>query len=163
MNPYASFLGDRDPLEVMKTTPQRFAAKLDELGPEAAVRSPAPGKWSFREVLCHLADCEVVFAFRLRQTLAEPGHTVQAFDQDKWAKPYASLDAHAALETFRAVRNWNLAMLATVLPEAYDTRVSHPERGEMSFRTVVETMAGHDLNHVEQLGRYATASASSPA
>jgi len=155
MNPYASFLGDRDPLEVIKTTPQRFAAKLEELGPEAAVCSPAPGKWSFREVLCHLADCEVVFAFRLKQTLAEPGHSVQAFDQEKWAKPYASIDARAALATFTAVRNWNIALLATLPPEAYDTRVNHPERGEMTFRTLVETMAGHDLNHVEQLSRFA--------
>ena len=158
MNPYASYLGDQDPLEIIKATPQRFAATLDELGPEGAVRSPAPGKWSFREVLCHLADAEVVFAFRLKQTLAEPGHTIQPFDQDKWAKPYTSLDARAALEAFTSVRNWNVAFLATVPAEAYETRVTHPERGEMTFRTIVETMAGHDLNHVQQLGRY-TASA----
>jgi hypothetical protein len=33
--------------------------------------------------------------------------------------------------------------------------VTHPERGEMTFKTLVETMAGHDLNHLGQLERIA--------
>jgi len=37
------------------------------------------------EIISHLADCEIVFAFRLRQTLAEDNPTIQPFDQDKWA------------------------------------------------------------------------------
>jgi len=33
--------------------------------------------------------------------------------------------------------------------------MTHPERGTMTFHTVVETMAGHDLNHLGQLHRIA--------
>ncbi len=54
--------------------------------------NPAPGKWNAREIVCHLADTELVFAFRLRQAIAEPDHIVQPFDQDKWASNYAAYD-----------------------------------------------------------------------
>ena len=104
-----------------------------------------------REILCHLADCETVFAFRLRQALAEPNHVIQPFDQDNWSKPYSKMTAQAALDTFAAVRRWNLALLDTLPPEDFARKLSHPERGEMTFQTVVETMGGHDLNHLAQI------------
>src|ERR1035441_6939064 len=85
MNPYASYLGDRDPLPVIAASPQRLAAQLDRLGPDGMERPYAPGKWNTRQILCHLADTELVFALDLRQALAEDHHVVQPMDQDKWA------------------------------------------------------------------------------
>ena len=102
-------------------------------------------------MLCHLADCEIAFAFRLRQALAETDHVIQPFDQDRWSAPYGSYDGAAALATFLAVRNWNLALLRTVPAAEMEKPVTHPERGRMTFRTLVETMAGHDVNHVRQI------------
>ena len=151
MNPYASFLGARDPRQVIASTPVRLRESLDSLGDERANKPPAPGKWSAREILCHLADCEIVFAFRLRQTLAEPHHVIQPFDQDLWARNYAAYDAPAALAVFTAVRDFNTRLIASLPPEAFSKPVSHPERGAMTFQTVVETMGGHDLNHLAQI------------
>src|SRR5438045_4097385 len=68
MNPYAKFIGDRAPVDVIAATPLRLAELVKGLGEAGVNRSFAPGKWSARKILCHLADCEVVFAFRLRQT-----------------------------------------------------------------------------------------------
>jgi uncharacterized damage-inducible protein DinB len=153
MNPYASFLGDRDPRAVIAATSARLAKEAARLGTEGLKRNPAPGKWSAAQIICHLADCEMVFAFRLRQSLAEPYHVIQPFDQDAWAKPYAALDPRLALEMFGATRRWNLALLETVAPADFDKKLTHPERGEMTFQTVVETMAGHDLNHLGQIER----------
>jgi hypothetical protein len=153
MNPYASFLGDRDPHVVVAETAANLGAQVERIGPDGLKRSPAPGKWSAAAILCHLADCEMVFGFRLRQALAEPAHVIQPFDQDAWAKPYAALDGRAALDLFSAVRLWNLALLATLAPEDFRRKLTHPERGEMTLETVVETMAGHDLNHLGQLER----------
>src|ERR1700732_92655 len=104
MNPYASFLGDQDPIAVISSTPGRLGAILDTLGDKGAERAPAPGKWNAREILCHLADCEVVFAYRLRQAAAEDHHVIQPFDQDKWATAYAAYDGVAALAVFSSVR-----------------------------------------------------------
>ena len=151
MNPYASFLGKRDPRQVIASTPVRLRESLASLGDERANKPPAPGKWSAREILCHLADCEIVFAFRLRQTLADPHHVIQPFDQDLWARNYAAYDAPAALAVFTAVRDFNTRLIASLPPEAFEKPVSHPERGTMTFQTIVETMGGHDLNHLAQI------------
>jgi hypothetical protein len=80
---------------------------------------------------------------------------VQPFDQDKWAATYAGIPAAEALAVFSAMRNWNLRLLGTALPAAANRPVTHPERGAMTFQTIVETMAGHDLNHLAQLQRIA--------
>ena len=150
-NPYATQLADRNAREVIAETPQRLAALVEQLGPQGMDRSWAAGKWSARAILCHLADCELAFAFRLRQALAEPHHVIQPFDQDAWSKPYGALDGKAALAAFSAIRRWNLALLETVTPQDLSKTLNHPERGEMTFQTVIDTMGGHDLNHLRQL------------
>ena len=150
-NPYAAQLGDRNAREVIAETPSKLTSLSGRLGPDGMKRSLAPGKWTSRDILCHLADTELAFAFRLRQALAEPRHVIQPFDQDSWSKPYPSLDARAAIATFSAVRHWNLAVLETVPAEAFSRTLHHPERGDMTFQVLVETMAGHDLNHLKQL------------
>ncbi len=153
MNPYASFLGDRDPRAVVAETGDRLTSQVERLGADGLKRGTAPGKWSAGAILCHLADCEIVFAFRIRQTLAQPHHVIQPFDQDAWSKPYEGFDPRAALDLFIMARRWNLALLETVGAAELAKTVTHPERGEMTLKTVVETMAGHDLNHLAQLER----------
>jgi uncharacterized damage-inducible protein DinB len=155
MNPYASFLGSGDAHQVIASTPARLGAFLASMGDARAGKSPAPGKWSVREILCHLADCEIVFAYRLRQTLAEPHHVIQPFDQDVWAANYAAYDAQSALAVFTAVRNFNMKLIASLPPEAFQKPATHPERGTMTFQTIVETMGGHDANHLAQIEKIA--------
>jgi uncharacterized damage-inducible protein DinB len=119
--------------------------------PENLNQPPAHGKWSLRDVLAHLADCELVFAFRLRQALSQDNHVIQPFDQDGWAATYANYEASTALSVFSAVRQWNLALIDGLAPDAFSKTLNHPERGNMTFQTVVETMAGHDINHIRQI------------
>jgi hypothetical protein len=159
MNPYASLLGNLDALQVAAETPGRLSDLAKKLGQNGMERSYAPGKWSARVILCHLADCEVVFAFRFRQALAEPDHVIQPFDQDAWARSYSSsnLSAAAAIDTFSAMRRWNLTLLNNVSQATFSKHVTHPERGRMTFKALVETMAGHDLNHLRQLEMIAAA------
>ena len=155
LNPYARFLAGREPLTVLRETPVRLQGLVHAIGPSGVAVAPAPGKWSASEILCHLADCEIVFAFRLRQTLAEDHHVIQPFDQERWAAPYSGIEASEALSTFTAVRKWNVRLIEGTLRLHGEKPVTHPERGRMTFRTIVETMAGHDLNHKEQLERIA--------
>src|SRR5580704_4095026 len=106
-NPYESFIDGRTLDAILASTSHEIASCLDAMGPKAGTR-PAPGKWSAAEIVCHLTDCEIVFGFRLRQTLAEDGPTIQPFDQDKWAATYSGIPAAEALAAFSALRNWNL-------------------------------------------------------
>jgi DinB superfamily len=154
-NPYEKFLEGRKADEIIAATPATLAGLIDAIGPAKSTEPPAPGKWSPAQIIAHLADCELVFAFRLRQTLAEDNHTIQPFDQDKWAVQYEGISAAQALDVFKALRGWNQHLLRKALPQAAGRKVSHPERGTMTFQTIVETMAGHDLNHIGQLQRIA--------
>jgi hypothetical protein len=150
LNPYAQFLTDVPAWEVIDETPGKLRFLLDRLGPRSE-EQPGPGKWSTRQIICHLADCEIVFAYRLRQALAEEHHVIQPFDQDKWAVHYEAFDTHTALAVFSAVRDWNVRLISSMTPDHLGKKVTHPERGEMHVALVVETMAGHDLNHIAQI------------
>jgi len=160
MNPYASHIGDHTPLDVIAETPHRVAQLVQTIGPDRLEAPPAPGKWSARDIVAHLADAEVAFAFRLRQTLAEDHHVIQPFDQDGWAKNYATSDAGLALAALSGLRAWNIALIKSVEPAGQLKSVTHPERGTMTFQTIVETMAGHDRNHIKQMEAIAGLSAS---
>jgi hypothetical protein len=157
LNPYASFLGGQDPLPVIAATAARLSALAEKLGPKGLERSLAPGKWSARKIICHLADTEVAFAFRLRQAAAEPHHVIQPFDQDKWAASYDAFDTRGALDVFLPLRQWNLKLIRSLPATVLAKPLTHPERGTMTFQTMVETMAGHDLNHLRQLETIASA------
>jgi uncharacterized damage-inducible protein DinB len=157
LNPYDSFLDGRPVETIMAATPGTLAKALADIAPEKLSTPPAPGKWSPAQIVCHLADCEIAFGFRLRQTLAEDGPVMQPFDQDKWAATYGGIAANQALEAFTAMRGWNLRLISRALPAASSRTTTHPERGTMTFQTIVETMAGHDLNHLGQLRRLAGA------
>ena len=167
-NAYATYLGGRDPIAVLAATPGELYALVSPLlssatGLEFANHQPAPGKWSLREILAHLADCEIASAYRIRQSLAEPNHAMQAFDQDLWAERYAEYDPASALATFVTLRNWNMLLLKTLKPEDWERPVSHPERGTGTLRELLETIAGHDLNHLERLAPMVQAAGSATA
>ena len=151
MNPYAHHLAGRDLDEVLTSTPVRLHALACALTPEQLEVPIAPGKWSPRQIFAHLADCELSFSFRLRQILAEDSPILQPFDQAAWATRYQAYETPAALALFRANREWNLALLTTLSPADLTRPALHPERGPVTFQTTLETMAGHDLNHLHPL------------
>jgi hypothetical protein len=151
LNPYEKFLDGRPLEEILHASVNRIAYLLTKIGNDRTEVAIAPGKWSPAQIVAHLADCELVFAFRLRQTLAEDAPVIQPFDQDKWAATYAGVSAGQAFDVFSSLRRWNLRLIELALPGAAERPVTHPERGTMTFLTLVETMAGHDLNHLAQL------------
>jgi uncharacterized damage-inducible protein DinB len=160
LNPYASYLDGQDPIPVLTTTAERLRALTAPLSGTQINNPPAPGKWSICNIIAHLADCEIVFAFRLRQTLApepnQPHAIIQPFDQGAWGKRYEVYQLESALAVFQAVRNWNLLFLTTVSQDDRHRPTTHPERGTMTLWTIVETMGGHDINHLQQIERLAT-------
>jgi uncharacterized damage-inducible protein DinB len=149
-NPYAYAAAGQDPLVVIAATPAKLELLMAAMSAEQMEARPAPGKWNPREVLTHLADCEIAFSFRLRQARGgEPA--IQPFDQDAWARPYGAYSAAQAVKTFAALRAWNVAFLSTLTEEEKHLPAVHPERGEMTLWTIVETIAGHDRHHLAKL------------
>ena len=151
LHPYAQFLGERDPLEVLGETQRRILAITEALGPAGLKRSYAPGKWTAAQVLAHLADAEMAFGFRVRQIVSEPQFPIQTFDEKLWSRHYAAMDGLEAAKTFHALRGWNLALFRLLGADDLARKAAHPDRGPESAGTVIRIIAGHTLNHLAQL------------
>jgi hypothetical protein len=142
-----------DFLALQASAPERLAALIAGLSPEELARRPAPGKWSIQEIVAHLADDELVAAYRIRMILSSSGTAIQAFDQDLWARTgrYDTIDVRVSAEFFRVLRLANLALLHLLRPEEWDLFGVHAERGAESVRDIAMYYAGHDINHFKQI------------
>lgn len=148
-------LGDRDPLEVLTATPSGLRQAVAGVSENALSTPEAPGKWSIRQVVRHLADTEIVWGWRLRLVLAQDRPTITGFDQDAWAERlrYDTSSVDEALDEFAALRRTHLRILSTA-SEADRARYGvHAERGEESVAHMMRMNAGHDLLHLRQLAR----------
>jgi len=142
-----------DFLALQTTAPEKLVFLTTGLSADELGRRPAPDKWSIQEIAAHLADDELVGAYRIRMILSAPGTAIQAFDQDIWARTgrYASTDTQASVEMFRILRQANLALLRSLTPAEWDLYGVHAERGAESIRDIAMYYAGHDLNHFKQI------------
>jgi len=142
-----------DPLVLQAKAPDVLAALVENLSVEQLDERPAPGKWCIREIVAHLADDELVGAYRMRLILSSPGTAIQAFDQDVWARTgrYSSRDIHDSLLLYRTLRFANLELLNSLTTEEWDMSGIHAERGIESLRDIAMYFAGHDINHFRQI------------
>jgi uncharacterized damage-inducible protein DinB len=151
--------GGKDPVKVQAATAAKLGRLIHSVSPAKLRKRPAPGKWSAGEILAHLADCEIVTGWRMRQILGAPGTPIQPFDQDSWAAAghYEKRDARKSLEQFRSAREANLALLKSLTQEQWKHHGLHAERGVETIEHIVRMMAGHDLNHLGQVERIVAA------
>jgi DinB superfamily len=149
----------KDAMKVQATTPKKLAALIKSVSPSKLRKRPAPDKWSVTEILAHLGDAEIVTAWRIRSILGAPGTPIQAYDQDAWvaAGRYSERNPRQCLEVFRVVREANLMVLKSLKPEQWKHHGMHSERGEETIERILQMMAGHDLNHLQQIERIVTA------
>lgn len=151
MNPYATYLGDRDPLAVLAETPDRIIQQLERLGADAFHRTYAEGKWTVEKILAHLVHCEIGFSHRIRQALVVENYVAQPFDQDDWMGSEPHIAGVLALSTFINLRQFDLLLFQSLSEAKRTIALANPERGPQTVGLLLEIMAGHDLNHLEQL------------
>jgi len=149
-NPYAADLGGRDPLKALAETPGLIRQAVSSWNTADFDRTYAPGKWSFRQVLVHLAQAELALSTRARFALCEDGYQSQSFDQDAWMHVDNYADARSALDAYTSLRQFNLAMWGALTPEQLARSFSHPEYGALTVSWIMEQMAGHDIHHLAQ-------------
>ena len=147
------FVDGKDPLRVQRETPKKLQTLIKPLSKKQLTQRPEPGKWSVGEILAHLADAELVGSWRMRLILGNNGVSLQPFDQNVWADifAYARRDPAASLETFRVLRESNLAMLKALPKDLWENYGMHQERGKETISHIVRMFAGHDLNHLGQI------------
>jgi len=135
--------------------PSRLKAALACLPKESLDFKPGPGKWSIQDIVFHLAEAELHGYLRGRTIIAEPGATIQAFDQDRWAQ---SLDVSAqpmdeVVELFRLLREMMARQLRALPEAAWEQHAIHSERGRITLEAWLETYVGHLNAHLDQIDR----------
>lgn len=149
--PYTQDLGGHDPVVALRETPARIRTLAGQWSPAQFDRTYAPGKWSGRQILIHLAQTELALGNRARMALSTPHYVAQSFDQDQWITRDASLSGREALDAFLAIGAMNRALFASLSAAERATTLSHPEYGALTVDWIIHQMAGHQIHHLKQL------------
>lgn len=139
----------------LSRTPNRVAEVFEDLSHWERVWRPAPTSWNCTEIAGHLFDAEIAFGYRVRTALAEPGKTLDAFDQEAWVSSQASaaVAVEEILSAYAALRR-NLVLLAARLTEDELSRhYQHSKRGRQTILETIVFLQTHDERHMVQLGR----------
>jgi hypothetical protein len=157
LTPYSSDLGNREPLAAIRDTAARIRELAGGWSPAQYERSYAPGKWSARQILTHLAQSELALGNRARMALATPGYVAQAFDQDVWMARESAVSGSDALNAFLALVALNGALFGGLPSKDRETPLTHPEYGALTVDWIIHQMAGHQIHHLVQLEQIAKA------
>ena len=150
-NPYADDLGATDPLKALADTPKKIQRVVGKWNKRQWERTYAPGKWSARRVIVHLAQAELALTTRVRYAASQDGYTAQAFNQDAWLALDDHADGPTALDAYLALRRLNVALFMGLTPQQRKRTFTHPEYGPLTAEWVAAQLAGHDIHHLKQL------------
>lgn len=114
---------------------------------------PAPGKWTAREVVHHLADSEMAAAFRLRLLVAVDNPAIHGYDQEEFARRlFYNRPIAASLEAFKAARRSTAEILESMTDADWRRSGSHTEHnGSYTPERWLEIYAPHAHQHAEQI------------
>jgi hypothetical protein len=140
-------------LRGLARTPQRLKQLLKGLDAKGFATSYGAGKWSVRQIVCHLRDCELMFGVRWRLILSEAQPALQSFDQDHWAGAtrYEKQDGEEALALLERLRANNLQMLKLAGPQGLQRVGVHQDYGPITIGQMAKHLLAHDVNHSAQI------------
>lgn len=150
---YRAALGEDDPYRVLSETPQDLRKLVKGLTEKQLAQPPAPGKWSIKQIVAHLADGEVILGSRYRFVAAHERPAIAGYDQDLFVEKLGVANATTEdfLDDFEMARMVNYGLLARLPDDAFRRVGIHSERGEESIESMVAMYAGHDRVHLEQI------------
>jgi hypothetical protein len=148
-----ALMESKDPLTVQRETASRLAELIAAVPAEKLDQRPAPDKWSVAEILAHFSEAEIASSWRYRQMIEHNGAPLSSYDQELWETlgDYSSRDVHKSLQLFQLLREANLGMFDRLSPDQWQRHGMHTERGRMSVADLARLVAGHDVNHLEQI------------
>lgn len=145
---YLAAVPDGDVLELLEA---QIGETLDLLGPVDAARAEvgyAPGKWSLKESVAHLADTERILSTRALRFARGDTSDLPGFDQDAYVAGLdldgRSLPSLAA--DLVAVRSATVSLLRGLPPQA-TARTGTVDGELLSVRALAYVIAGHERHH----------------
>ena len=144
----------KNALTEAEENPKKLAAAVSGLSAKALNYRPAPNKWCIHEIVAHLADSEIVFAYRFRQVLADTEPTFAPIDQDQWAAQLGYLDAPLAelIAQYALERHHNLRLLRRAKLDDLGKSGFHPERKkQVTLEEMIGYWSRHGTSHLGQI------------
>ena len=154
--PYTPDLADRDPIQVLREMPHRIQVLTGGWTAAQFDRTYAPGKWTARQIVIHLAQTELALGTRARMALTTSSYAAQVFNQDQWMARESVLGGKDALEALVAVSVMNRVFFESLSAADRAVGFTHPEYGALTVDWIIHLMAGHQVHHLKQLEEIAT-------
>ena len=112
---------------------------------------PVPGKWSTREVVCHIADFEPIYGDRMKRVIAEHEPTMLGGDPDLFAArlAYSIRDVEEELALIDVTRSQMARIMQTLKPEDFQRKGLHSEDGALTLETLLMRITGHIPHHIK--------------
>jgi DinB superfamily len=148
---YSDLLGSKNPVRVLAATPGRIEALVRGWDAKRWSRSYGRGKWNAAQIVLHLAHDEIGWWNRVRFVLSTDGYVVQPYDGAAWVALETPTPGETALAAFVALRRLNVALCRRLSPRQLARRCRHPLVGQISVEWIIQTLAGHDLHHLQHL------------
>jgi DinB family protein len=143
-------------LDTAEDSPKQIAAAVLGLPEKTLRHKPSPDKRCILEILGHLADMEILYAYRIRQMLADKDPVIAPIDQDEWAKKLGYLESSPPelVALYGLNRHANVGLLRRLKAEDLQKSARHPESDHrVTVADYVQMMSKHGPNHLEQIER----------
>lgn len=131
----------------------RMVKDLVRSQPEAKLTSRcAEGEWTIKEILVHVIDVERIFAYRALRFARNDCTELPGFEQDDYVA-YSGANERSiedVLEELTAVRTATIALFKSFDEEAMK-RSGLSSGHNLSVRSAVYQIAGHELHHVQSI------------
>ena len=131
--------------------PQALRDAIAGMSPEQIDAAPVPDKWSTRQVICHLADFEPVYADRMKHVIAEDQPPFAGGFHQQFADhlAYDQRDIEEEIKLMEVTRSQMARILRSLPAEALERTGIHSVDGPMTLRTLLERITGHVPHHVQ--------------
>lgn len=148
---YSKYLGDLEPIQTMRSNVEKIRNLTRGWTVDRFDRPFAPGKWTARQILIHLAQTEMALGTRARMALATKNYAAQQFDQDAWVQRESRLSGPDTVDALVSMSRMNCALFEGLSQAERDTAMSHPEYGSITVDWILHLLPGHQIHHLAQL------------
>ncbi len=143
-------IGITDLIDQYEAGPDQLRQAVAGMTEEQFSAAPVPGQWSTRQVICHIADFEPVYADRMKRVIAVSEPTFFGGDPDDFAArlAYEQRDIAAELQLIEAVRRHTACILRSLAADEFQRIGHHAEDGPLTLETLLRSITEHIPHHV---------------
>ena len=147
---YLDFIPSENWIEELTKSEKETLAIYSNLNDKSALFKYAENKWSLKELLQHLIDCERIFQFRALSISRGDQQSLPGFDEELFAKSSNADQRSLAdlISEFSLVRSSSLILFKSFNEKMLSNR-GFANGNEISVETIGKLIVGHNLHHLK--------------